>query len=139
MTDSPTLERAIACIEADTSLKVFFEAPPQVVLMPFARETHRSYLTVVVFLIDQALNLETVAFVCTRIIELLDEGDLLQNQGGVEVMPCINRDGAVQRVVRVSVLSKSLEKAKTLRSGDLRLPKPAEGITSHLYLKGISG
>lgn len=137
MSDSSPVEQVIACVGSASDITLYLAAPPQATLMPFAKDKTKRYLVVVLFLIEQALNLETLAFICARVVQLLDERELLTQLGGIEIMPCVVRENATTRVLRLSVLSHALEKAKNLSSEEIRTAKPAEGITSYLYLKDI--
>ncbi len=105
--------------------------------MPFAKDKTKRFLVVVLFLIEQALNFETLTFICTRVIQLLDEQEVLSNLGGIEIMPCVVRENVTKRVLRLSVLSHAVEKAKDLSTEEIKIAKPADGITSYFYLKDI--
>lgn len=137
MTDSSPVDQAISCVESASDVRLYFAAPPQATLMPFAKDKTKRFLVVVLFLIEQALNFETLTFICTRVIQLLDEQEVLSNLGGIEIMPCVVRENVTKRVLRLSVLSHAVEKAKDLSTEEIKIAKPADGITSYFYLKDI--
>jgi len=119
-------------------LRLFWSAPPQAVLMPFAQERTKRYLAVVVFIIDQAMSLDVLASICSRVIEVLKSNNVIDALGGLEVMPCIVREGKTKRVLRLSVLNHALGHAEGLSPSDLKKDCPDDGITCHIYEKGLA-
>jgi hypothetical protein len=137
MSDSLQLERITSLVKEDPTLSVFLDALPQAVIMPFAKDEAKHFLTIVLFIIEQALNREVLAALCCRVVEVLNAGNVISDLEGLEIMPCIVNQGKTRRILRLSILSHAIGRAERLSSADLSLAQPAQGITCHLYEKNI--
>lgn len=137
MTEHDIAGAAVERLQSHAPLGIFLSDVPQAVVMPFAKNHTRKYLTVVLFVIEQAVNFETLAFICSTVVRLMRDFEGAE-LAGIEVMPCVVRDGSTQRVLRLSILPEALEKASGLSPVDLREAIPFVGATCQLYLKDIA-
>lgn len=138
MTSLSIAERAVELVRGDAILrKSIAAAMPQSVVMPFARERQKNYLMIAVFVTDESLNRDALAFICRRIIEVLKSAKVLRDLEGLEIVPCVVLNGRTERILRLSILSHALDQAEHLESTDIVLPNPREDITCILYKKGL--
>ena len=136
MNSSDKVRRILDLVENDPDLiELIGIAPPQAVLMPFARERQKTYVVVVVFIGRQSLNRDILASICRRIVQILRASGLLDDLDGLEIMPSLAADGRTERLFRLSILSGAFAAAEKFAPSDIDKWEPAEGINSKLYKK----
>jgi hypothetical protein len=133
MSNDVDLLGVINCLQRDALLcGLINAAPPQAIVMPFARDRARSYLFVAVFFGDINLGKDGVLIACKRIVALLRD-EYLGTLDGVEILVSVVSDGRTERVLRLSALKESLDAFENMVGVDLNTPAPATGITSLMY------
>jgi hypothetical protein len=130
-------KQAIALLHKDPELSIFWKEAPQAILMPFGQGRKRHYLAIIVFLIDQAVNLDTLTVICSRAVKLLRSKGVLDSLDGVELLPCRLVEGNTKRILRLSILAKALKRSEEISVDDLKNSSPAEGVTSYIYEKTL--
>lgn len=138
MVDQQRIELAIAAITEDTILRdVIDAAPPQTILMPFAQDHRRHYISIAVFVSEAAAQRHLLLSACKRIYEVLDSRNLFAELSGFEISPFVFRSGRSQRTFKLSVLSSAFDRVEKLTAGDIGNSNLAEGITCILYNKDL--
>lgn len=97
--------------------------------MPFANEHNKHYLCLTLPVSEEAVSPEVLAPMCSRIVSVLALSGVLENLEGLELFL-----GAKKiRLLRLSVLSSAIERAKHLTPEDLKGGTPFEGSTCIVY------
>src|ERR1700742_2516338 len=78
-------------------------APPQAIVMPFAKDPEKSYLFVAVFFGYDNLRKEAIFTACKRIVALLRH-KYLATFDGVEILASVVAGTGTERVLRLSIL-----------------------------------
>ena len=121
-------------LDEDPSLRIFWSEHPRCILVPATKARKEFFASVVVFLNPGAVNLETIAFILSKVVELLRSSELLGGLTGVEVVPCIREGAKSVRLLRLSVRHHALEVASRLEPSDLLKQKPADCVTCGWYV-----
>ncbi len=109
------------------------EAAPQVIFMPFANDANKNYIMVGLFLNDGNLRRDILVSVCKYVVALFLKNHILDGFDGVEIMPCLVKDGRTERILRLSILSHALHDAEHLKAEDIGRVEPVAGMTCILY------
>lgn len=112
-------------------------ATPQAILMPFAHERGRLYVTIGLFFFEEHLTRDTLISVCKYVVTILKKNNLLSGLDGLEIMPCLVKNEKTERVFRLSILSHALDRVEGLAVEDIDRQEPFEGITCILYKKNF--
>lgn len=127
------LSAIVDCLQSDALLcRLIDAAPPQAIVMPFAREHERSYLFVAVFFDNEKLRKEDVFTACKRIVTLL-RPKYLSALGGVEILVSVIGSGRTERVVRLSIPKESLDAFERVEGLEPNAGLPASGMTTLMY------
>ena len=133
MSNSTDLFGVINCLQSDAFLgELINAAPPQAIVMPFAKDPRRSYLFVAVFFNEAHLGRDGVFAACKRIVALLRR-KYLATLDGVEILASVVVGPRTERVLRLSILRESLDVFEKMDSSELDIRAPAQGITSLVY------
>lgn len=131
---TPKLEkRLVAILSEDSQLKKMWVREPSAIYIPFRGSRESFYLLVSIYLDVKAADFEKLAYACLSTLRLLAHSDLLVGYSGVEVVPYVTEDLTPKRVLRLSVESNAIERAKEMKSSDLLRDNPEEGITCGWY------
>lgn len=133
MSDKVDLLAVVDCLQSDALLcGLINAAPPQAIVMPFAKDPRKSYLFVAVFFGDENLRKDGVFTACKRIVALLGK-KYLQALDGVEILVSVVVGPSTERVLRLSILRESLDVFEKMNELELNIRAPAAGITSLVY------
>lgn len=133
MSNIVDLLAVVNCLQGDALLcGLINAAPPQAIVMPFAKDHARSYLFVAVFFGDDNLRKEGVFKACKRIVALLRHKHLA-TLDGVEILVSVVSGSSTERVLRLSILRESLDVFEKMGDSELNIRAPAAGITSLIY------
>lgn len=133
MSNSADLLGVVNCLQDDAFLSGLIDAaPPQAIVMPFAKDPGRSYLFVAVFFSEEHLGRDGVFAACKRIVALLRRRYLVALDG-VEILVSVVVGPNTERVLRLSILRESLDVFEKMDSSELDIRAPAQGITSLAY------
>lgn len=133
MSNSADLLGVVNCLQGDAFLGGLIDAaPPQAIVMPFAKDPGRSYLFVAVFFSEEHLGRDGVFAACKRIVALLRRR-YLAALDGVEILVSVVVGPNTERVLRLSILRESLDVFEKMDSSELDVRAPAQGITSLAY------
>lgn len=118
MSNDVDLLAVVDCLKGDALLRGLINAaPPQAIVMPFAKDHAKSYLFVAVFFDNENLRKDCVFAACKRIVALL-RGQYLAALDGLEIFVSVVADGRTERVLRLSVLEESLDAFEKLSELD---------------------
>ncbi|WP_266172036.1 hypothetical protein [Dyella subtropica] len=133
MSNDVDLLAVVNCLQSDALLcGLINAAPPQAIVMPFAKGHARSYLFVAVFFHNENLRKEVVPAACKRVVALLRH-KYLATLDGVEILVSVVTANRTERILRLSVLKESLDAFEKMGSLELNTRAPASGITSLMY------
>lgn len=133
MSNDVDLSAVVSCLQSDALLSgLIAAAPPQAIVMPFAKDRARSYLFVAVFFGNENLRAEGVTTACKRIVALLQRKHLAPLDG-VEILVSVVTGNSTERVLRLSVLKESLDVIENMDGLELNIRFPAPGITILVY------
>lgn len=133
MSNNVDIFAIVNCLKSDALLcGLINAAPPQAIVMPFAKDPGRSYLFVAVFFGDDNLRKERVFTACKRIVALLRH-NYLTALDGMEILVSVVVGSSTERVLRLSILRESLDVFEKMDNLDLSIRAPAAGITSLAY------
>jgi hypothetical protein len=107
-------------------------APPQAIVMPFAKDHSKSYLFVAVFFDNEKLSTQSALAACKRIVALLRPKHLA-TLNGVKILVSVVNSGRTERSLRLSILKESLDAFEQMDGLELSARCPASGITSLMY------
>ena len=133
MSNAVDLSAVVNCLQSDALLSGLINvAPPQAIVMPFAKDHARSYLFVAVFFDGEDLRKEGVLAACKRIVALLRQ-KYLATLDGVEILVSAVKGDRTERILKLSVLKESLDALEGMGSLELNSREPVSGITSLMY------
>lgn len=138
MDSADQVSRLAKHLDEVPSLHAVFGADPQVVWMPSTHESDKRTLFVGLFIVEDALNRQAIASICSRTITELKAAKALTRTDGLEIMMCVARGETAEPVLRLSVLSQALASAELLTPDDLTKKVPAAGITCALYRRTLA-
>ena len=130
-------QRLIELVLTHPSVASQLHAPPQSVVMPFAKEHNRKYLMVSLLLCDTP-TLEELARLSRTVVSIASDNGLLSNIHGFEVVFGFIKSGKPQRALRLSALSSALPYMENVTATELQAPQPHEGMTSILYVSDLA-
>ena len=118
--------------------EIICTALPQAILMPFAHEREKCYVTIALFFTAEIIRKNPLVDVCKHVLKILRLNQLTIGLDGVEILACLVKDGKTERLFRLSVLSHALRIAEELEAKDIEHEEPVDGITCLFYKANIS-
>jgi len=132
-------QRMVQLLDNEPSLRIFWAEPPEAMLMPFMRSREEFFASVSLLLVPSAFNLETLTFIVTSSVALLNRSELLEGLRGVEVRLFIREGGQAVKLMRFSVREAGLENASRLGNSDFLKEKPIADVTCGWYVSPPAG
>ena len=133
MSNDVDLSAVVNCLQSDALLCGLIDAaPPQAIVMHFAKDHARGYLFIAVFFANEKLRKEGVLAACKRIVALLRPKHLATFDG-VEILVSVVTSDRTERALRLSVLNESLDAFEKTDGLELDARSPAYGMTSLMY------
>jgi len=138
MTFSRSIPDILEILDNQEEVRIYFAAPSQAVIVPVANDHDRYFFACVIFVIEQAVDLEVLCAICSKTVQTLRANDCLLGLAGVQIMPCVVRDSKTQRILRLGIADEDLSQAEQLTEQDLARPHLFRASTCHLYLIGLT-
>ncbi|WP_345534912.1 hypothetical protein [Viridibacterium curvum] len=126
---SDIVSKAIGLVSSAPELGPYLTAIPEAVVMPFAQEHDKHYLCIVLHITEEKVSREALARFCSHAISLLASTGVLHDLQGIELF----LGSANKRLMRLSVLAESCERASHLMPEDLNEGISSPGITCIMY------
>lgn len=133
MKNNTDLLAVVECLQSDEFLHELINvAPPQAVVMPFAKDAERKYLFTAVFFAEANLRKGLILRACKRIVEIL-RLDHMECLDGLEILISTVSGPRTERVLRLSVLGEALDHFEEMNEFEFSNRAPAAGITCLVY------
>jgi hypothetical protein len=133
MNNNTDLLAVVECLQNDEFLHELIDAaPPQAIVMPFAKDAERRYLFIAIFFSKDNLRKELVLRVCKRVVEILRR-DHMACLDGLEILISTVSGPRTERVFRLSVLGEALDRFEEMAEFEFSNHAPAAGISSLVY------
>lgn len=133
MKNNADLLAVVEILQNDEFLReIISVAPPQAIVMPFAKDTEKKYIFIAVFFEESSLRKMLIFRTFKRIIDIL-KSDHMDRLDGLEILISTVSGDRTERVVRLSVLAEAFDHFEAMSDLEFGNRTPAAGITCLVY------